>query len=120
MLCLIFHTGTENPADDEHRHQIAVEKSTGGSYVVCVQIDKFLLMAYPHRTLTGLGTIFRQSFHTGMAVVTCSPLTAMAWVRLLGCMWDVFHPSHPMPGGFPLDFLPPSEGLEIVPILTIS
>ena len=26
--------GTENPADDEHREQVAVEKETGGSYVV--------------------------------------------------------------------------------------
>ena len=51
----------------------------------------------------------------GGAVVTRSSLTAMAWVRLLspGHMWDVFHPSQPMPGGFPLrGFLPPSEGLE--------
>ena len=68
MFCFIFRAGTENPADDEHRHQIAVEKSTGGSYVVCVQMYKFVLMVYP--VLTGLGRIFRQSFHTRMTAVT--------------------------------------------------
>ena len=27
-------SGTENPADDESRERVAVEKETGGSYVV--------------------------------------------------------------------------------------
>lgn len=27
-------SGTENPADDESRQEVAVEKETGGSYVV--------------------------------------------------------------------------------------
>ena len=29
-----FIDGTENPADDEERGEVAVEKSTGGSYTV--------------------------------------------------------------------------------------
>ena len=47
----------------------------------------------------------------GGAVVTGSPLTAMAWGSTLGHMWDVFHPSQPMPGGFPLStFFHPQKG----------
>ena len=30
----LFISGTENPADDESRERVAVEKETGGSYVV--------------------------------------------------------------------------------------
>ena len=41
----------------------------------------------------------------GGAVVTRSPLTAM---------WDVFHPSEPMPGGFPLwVFFHPQKGSKL-------
>ena len=44
----------------------------------------------------------------GCAVVTHSP---MGWVWLLGHMWDVFHPSQPMPGGFPHGvFFHPQKG----------
>ena len=35
-----FCTGTENPADEEHRQQVAVEKATGGSYVVSFHLFK--------------------------------------------------------------------------------
>ena len=74
----------------------------------------------------------------GGTVVTHSPLTAAAWVWVLtleawwhrgntftchhyglgltqtpGCMWGVFYPLQPMPGGFPLDFLPPWGGLKL-------
>ena len=56
----------------------------------------------------------------GDAVVTRSPLTARAQGSTLGCMWDVFHFSQPMPGGFPSGILPPSEGLQIVPFGTVS
>jgi hypothetical protein len=34
VVILIVYQGTENAADDESREQIAVEKETGGSYVV--------------------------------------------------------------------------------------
>ena len=47
----------------------------------------------------------------GGTVVTCSLLTATAWVQVLAAAWvwlcshvGVFHPSQPMPGGFPLGF----------------
>ena len=31
-----------------------------------------------------------------------------------GCMWDVFHPSQPMPGGFPLGvFFHPQKGSKL-------
>ena len=31
----LYVTGTENAADEDDRREIAVEKETGGSYVVC-------------------------------------------------------------------------------------
>ena len=35
-------------------------------------------------------------------------------VSTLGCMWDVFHPSQPMPGGFPLEvFFHPQKGSKL-------
>ena len=34
ILMAFLISGTENPADDESRERVAVEKETGGSYVV--------------------------------------------------------------------------------------
>ena len=50
-----------------------------------------------------------------MPLVAPSPLTTMAWVRLqLWATWDVFHPSQPMPRGFPLRvFFHPQKGLKL-------
>ena len=59
----------------------------------------------------------------GGAVVTCSPLTAMARVLPWSHMWDGIHPSQPMPGGFDpsMGFSSiPLEGLKIVRLGTAS
>ena len=69
-------------------------------------------------------------------MVTCLPLTTTARVQVLtlkawwhcgnmfashryslgstpSCMWDVFHPSQPMPGGFPLGVFYPQKGSKL-------
>ena len=45
ILMALFISGTENPADDESRERVAVEKETGGSYVVNVLLNCVCVVA---------------------------------------------------------------------------
>ena len=54
LMIIMLLTGTENRADDEGRQEVAVEKETGGSYVVSFSlftlINKFNFL-YPAKLL---------------------------------------------------------------------
>ena len=77
--------------------------------------------AHPHAHLRSAIGLITLCTWLGGTVVTCSPLTAMAWVRLYGMHVGCLSPFTANAWWFsPWGFLPPSEGLKIVPFGTVS